>query len=228
MMDRALTEQVVKQYLPMVQKAVNGWGRFLPEFLERSDLMQEGALGLLDAAVRFDPSKKVQFTTYAHSKIDFSLLDYMRKCDFLSRSARKNVRKLQETRSALTSELCRNPTDEEMAGAMGIDMARYRKIQRDAEICFTSVDAYGYDQFEDCVSNDSNPLTRMIEREDKDLLTNLVEALPTKESYVINFYYYEGWPLKKIGEFFGFTESRASQLHHQALDRLRRRMRRAA
>jgi len=226
-------EALVKKYLPHVKRIVHRMAVHLPAHVEIDDLIHVGVIGLIQAIDRFDASRDNTFLTYAVFRIRGAVLSELRSRDFLSRSSRKKVRDLDETFHRLEQQLGRTPDEEDMAEAMGISLDEYFQIRRMASISFVSFEELGIGAEEDRssivnslvnnTSNDALSLTRI--KELKEAIAEAIEQLPEKEKLVVSLYYVDELTMKEAGHVLNITESRVSQIHSQALSRLRTRLR---
>lgn len=198
--------------------------------------MNAGALGLLDAAAKYDFSHHVQFKTYAELRIRGAIIDSLRQMDWAPRSLRQKEKMLERTRGKLTQQFGRAVEDREVAEAMGMEMGEYHKMVLDLNGitlgAFQSVnpaDAASEDPVELLefipAGENSNP-HRICERaEVRSLLGKAIDALPKKERLVVSLYYYEELSMKEIGAVLQVNESRVSQLHKKAMFYLGRQLR---
>ena len=223
-----LRERLIVAYLPLVKQVMRTIVNRLPVQLDHDDLESQGVLGLIDAVSRFDPSRGVQFQTYASLRIRGHILDSLREMDTLPRTARRRAREIQDALSALWVKLSRAPTDEETAAQVGLSMAEYRGAIADASLAIVSLDD-PLARFEedsvvlgDLVADDTQTSDeRMMEADLRKQLLDAVASLPEREKQIIALYYYEELTLKEIGRVLGVTESRACQMHGKAVLTLR-------
>ena len=198
--------------------------------LDYDDLLSQAVVGLIDAVDRFDPSRGIRFETYAYHRIRGTVIDMLRALDWLPRSIRQREGRLADACARLGEEFGRPPTDEEVAGELGLTVSEFDTLA--SEVALQSVEsldetlaAQGYDggALGDLIADESTPspegeLERRAERE---MVAQAVDALPDAERTVIALYYYEGLTLKEIGRVLGVSESRACQIHGKAVVRLR-------
>ena len=229
----ATRDELIVSHLPMVKYLVGRIASQLPLHLDREDLMSAAIVGLITAAERFDPGRGVQFKTFVEQRIRGTIMDELRAQDWLTRSVREKFKRLEREFAVLEQKLGRNPTSEEVAAAMQMEMDDYFKLLE--EVHFLSVvslddswededgSSFGLlDVLEDKAPE--NPLEQMMAREMVDVMADAIDALPEKERIVITLYYYEEMNLKEIGAVLSLTESRICQLHSQAVLRLRSKM----
>jgi RNA polymerase sigma factor for flagellar operon FliA len=227
--DAGLREQLILQYGPLVKYVIGRLAISLPAILDYEDILSYGTIGLIEAVERFDQTKGVKFETYAISRVRGSIIDALRALDRLPRSVRQKAREAEATITSLTTTLGRQPTDQEVAGALGISLERYLQDIVDASWVTVSLENVGpVDDDDDGPGEISVPDTSVedvgtnIEREE--LVGELAEAiqgLPDREQLVLSLYYKEELTMREISKVLGVSESRVCQLHARALARLR-------
>lgn len=233
--DPRARDRLILAYSPLVKYVAGRMSSGLPAHIEEGDLVSYGLLGLIGALERFDPSRNIKFETYAVSRIKGSIIDELRALDWVPRSVRSWARKVEAAVTQLENRLSRAPTDDEIAGELGLSPHEFQDVLN--QISCASVVAL--DEFWDSTgaSQDKVNLIDTLEDADapdpsrayrvqavKEMLAEAIERLPERERIVIGLYYYEGLTLKEIGEILGVTESRVSQLHTKAVLRLRGRI----
>jgi RNA polymerase sigma factor for flagellar operon FliA len=192
-------------------------------------------MGLINAIERFDPEREIKFETYAITRIKGAIIDELRALDWVPRSVRARAREIERAHSKLEHRLHRTPTDEEMAGEMGLSLPEFQeslvKISNSTIVALDELwsvsDASGdqvslLDTLQDYDAPD--PQSLLDASELKDRLADAIADLPEREKLVIALYYYENLTLREIGEVLGVTESRISQLHTKAVLRLKSRL----
>ncbi|GLI38468.1 FliA/WhiG family RNA polymerase sigma factor [Geobacter hydrogenophilus] len=226
-------DELIVTHLPLVKFLVGRIATQLPPHLDQDDLMSAAVIGLITAAERFDPSRGVQFKTFAEQRIRGTIIDELRSQDWLTRSLRDKFKKLEREFVMLEHRLGRNPTSEEVAKSLEISVDDYHQMLEEIHLLsFVSLDESWEDEdgspfglldiLED--KGVENPQSQLMARQMLDTLTEAIEGLPEKERLVITFYYYEELNLKEIGAVLDLSESRISQLHSQAIVRLRAKM----
>lgn len=230
-------DELVMSHLPLVKYLVGRISAKLPPHLDQQDLLSVAVVGLITAAERFDPGRGIQFKTFAEKRIMGSIMDELRAQDWLPRTLREKYKRLEHEFSALEQKLGRNPTSEEVAAAMGMDLEKYFQLVEEVHsLSFMSLDDFQEDEdggsfgFMHFLSDNGaeNPQNQIMAKQLLQSLGNAIDTLPEKERIVVTLYYYEELNLKEIGEVLGLTESRISQLHSQAVIRLRAKMRHQA
>jgi RNA polymerase sigma factor FliA len=222
-------EEIVHKYLPLVKYVAGKISVNLPSHVEINDLINEGILGLIDAISKYDDSRGVKFETYATTRISGAILDALRAMDWVPRAVRQKARELERVFATLENEIGRVPEDEEIAKAMGLKLKEYHTLL--LKVRGTSIlsleeflpNEKGHDVALLDTLKDSGPdPTHQVESaEVKAALAQAVEALPQQERTVISLYYFEGLTLKDIKSVLSVSESRVSQIHAQAVIRLR-------
>ena len=230
-------DELVVSHLPLVKFIVDRIASSLPPHLDRDDLRSAAVIGLISAAERFDPTRGVQFKTFAEQRIRGTIMDELRAQDWLTRSLRDKFKRLEREFSALEQRLGRNPSSDEVALAMGLELKDYFRLLEEIHLLsFVSLDDAWHDEdgapfglldvLED--KGIESPQSQLIARQTVERLAEAIDNLPEKERIVITLYYYEELNLKEIGAVLDLTESRISQLHSQAIIRLRGKMKRVA
>lgn len=222
-------ERLILEHYPLVRMIATRMVRRFPSHIEVEELINIGTLGLIDAIDRFDAARGVPFKSYAEIRIRGAIVDSLREADWIPRSVRRRFARLETTRTQLRTQLGREPTREEMAGALEVDVEMYDDLVGGAEIRrLVSLDAPLDDEgggatVGDQVSDDSAQplLDQWIHEETRSQVAGAIQRLPEKERQVISLYYQRGLNLKEIGEILGVTESRVCQLRIQAVNRLK-------
>ena len=223
-------EKLALQFIPLVKHVVGRMFAHLPPHVSREDLLNSGVLGLIDAIERYDPGRKIKFETYAIPRIKGAILDELRSYDLMPRAARLKVRKLQKTIKELEVDLKRSPTESEIASKLGIDVEGYRELLSVlSPIRFFSLsdrlDEQGACRVSGGTGFDTVALrdgeVRAESQEMKRVLLEALQGLPKNERIVTALYYYEEMTMKEIAVVLKVSESRVSQIHTQAILRLR-------
>ena len=218
---------LLDEYLPLVRRQALSMQVRLPASVELDDLIQAGTVGLLEAVGRFDASQGASFATFASQRIRGAMLDELRSRDWLPRSVRRNARMVDEAVRRLEQQLGRTVEENEIATELGMELEEYRQLLSDTNsgnlLPFEMLLEEGAEPgVEDTSQN--TPLQQFLNGEKRDQLVAAIEALPEREKLLMALYYQEELNLKEIGAVLGVTESRVSQLHSQAVSRLRARL----
>lgn len=223
-------DQLVQRFAPLVKRIAYHLMSRLPSSVQVEDLVQNGMIGLLDAIERFEAGMGAQFETYAAQRVRGAMLDGLRENDWLPRSLRREFRQIEKTISQLEQQYGRQPSETELARALGIPLADYQKMLQDARghqlISFEDLVEESDDDFlERHLTDGSGDPLRILEDDNlRRLLVQGIELLPEREKLMMALYYEQDLNLREIGEVMGVTESRVCQLHTQAVARLRARI----
>jgi RNA polymerase sigma factor for flagellar operon FliA len=228
--DPKLREELIVKYAPLVKYIAGRMAIRVPPNISREELISAGIVGLLDALDKFDSGMGIKFQTYAEHRIRGAILDELRKMDWIPRSVRKDIHRIEEAITALNSRLNRDPDDLEVAEEMGVDMDTYHKMLSRAQgVSLLSLDKVMADgsapAFTKQASGGPSPFDELKAKEVKHFISKVLADLSEKEQLVITLYYYEELNLKEIAAVLGLTESRISQIHSKAIIRLRAKLR---
>ncbi|MCB9025967.1 MAG: FliA/WhiG family RNA polymerase sigma factor [Bdellovibrionaceae bacterium] len=226
----AQKDKLIMEYAPLIKFIAQKIAIRLPSNIELDDLISSGVIGLMDAIEKYDPTRDNKFKTYAEFRIRGSILDELRAQDWVPRSVRDKAKMLDRTLIQLEAELGRNATDEEIAEKLEMSIEEFYNLVNqvkpvsvlsiDEQATFSSVDKQSIlNLLEGCKFN--NPFNELNLKTVKDIVTQSIEDLPERQRLVLSLYYYEDLNLKEIGRILRVTESRVSQLHAQAISRLR-------
>ena len=228
--DPALRSELILQYSPLVKYVMGRLAISLPAIIDYEDILSFGTIGLIEAVERFDTEKGVKFETYAISRIRGAIIDALRSLDRLPRSVRQKAKDSTEAILQLTTNLGREPTDQEVAESLGLTVEMYRRHLVDASWVTVSLDAMGSnDDDEDGGNGDisvADPDTEdfSLRMEQQELIGDLSDAirdLPDREQLILSLYYKEELTMREVSRVLGISESRVCQLHARALSRLR-------
>lgn len=231
--DHLLRNEIIAEYLPYVNRIVNRIATHLPPTVDVDDLVNVGIIGLIQAIERYDPARDNKFMTYAVFRIKGAVLSELRSRDFLGRTTRKKIRNLEKAYLKLEQQLGREVKDEEVAREMEMDLDQLYQVKRMSSISFISFEEIGVTSQEeketllDFLSSESgdDALSLTAIKEIKATLAKHIEKLPEKERLVVSMYYSDEMTMKEIGLALDITESRVSQIHSQAVLRLRNKLR---
>jgi RNA polymerase sigma factor for flagellar operon FliA len=220
--------ELLTQYMPMVKRLAHHMMGRLPPSVEEDDLVQSGMIGLLDAISRYDEGQSAQFEAYAIQRIRGSMIDELRHTDWMPRTARQSMKKIEHAIRSLQHTLGRQPSETEIAQAMKIPLADYQAMLGDARghqlLYFEDFgDGEEDDSFLDKQSANeaSMPLPQLLDANLRACIVAGIENLPEREKLLMSLYYEQELNLREISEVFGVTESRICQLHGQAIARIR-------
>jgi RNA polymerase sigma factor FliA len=224
-------ELLMTQHLPIVRLIARRIHERLPRHVPIEDLYGAGVLGLLDAFVKFDSVKQVQFRTYAQFRIRGAILDGLRTLDWSPRELRRKGRAIEQAIQTLTAQCHRSPTETEIAQKLQIDLAAYQQLL--GELKGLEIGTVHGERSEDsgeeelvCLpaSPKDDPLFSYLDAEMRERLTAAIGDLPERERLVMTLYYYEETTMREIAIILGVVESRVSQIHASAVLHLRARL----
>jgi RNA polymerase sigma factor for flagellar operon FliA len=219
--------QYVVQYAPLVKRIAYHLMARLPASVQVDDLIQVGMIGLLDAVSNYDDTQGAQFETYAVQRIRGAMLDELRQCDWLPRSARKALRQIETAMNALEQRVCRAPTEREVADELHLSLDDYQQLLLDARGCqllhYEDLQTGDEEDFFErhCADDSAEPFAILQDGRFREKLIEAIGILPEREKLMMAMYYEEELNLREIGEVLGVSESRVCQLHSQAMARLR-------
>ncbi|RME14590.1 MAG: FliA/WhiG family RNA polymerase sigma factor [Bdellovibrio sp.] len=223
-------DKLIMEYAPLIKFIAQKIAIRLPAHIELDDLISSGVIGLMDAIEKYDPTRDNKFKTYAEFRIRGSILDELRAQDWVPRSVRDKAKMLDRTMIQLEAELGRSPSEEEIAERLNLSLDEFHDLVNqvrpvsvlsiDEQSTFSNVDKKSILNILDgCKIN--NPFNQLKLKAIKKVVTQAIESLPERQRLVLSLYYYEDLNLKEIGKVLRVTESRVSQLHAQAIARLR-------
>ncbi len=223
-------DKLIMEYAPLIKFIAQKIAVRLPSNIELDDLISSGVIGLMDAIEKYDPSRDNKFKTYAEFRIRGAILDELRAQDWVPRSVRDKAKMLDRAIVKLEANLGRTATEEEISKALGCSMEEFHDLVNqvrpvsvlsiDEASTFSNVDKKSIlNILEGTKLN--NPHSTLDIKTIKDLIAQAINELPEKQRLVLSLYYYEDMNLKEIGQVLEVTESRVSQLHAQAVSRLR-------
>ena len=207
--------RLVLQHLPLVRAIAVRVYENLPVHVDLDDMVHAGVMGLFDAAVKYDNNKQVTFQSYAKHRIKGAILDSLRDLDWASRDLRRRHKLLEEITREIQATLERNPTDQEIAERMGMDLERWRLVASELRMVglmsasSRAVESENQTVPEFPAKDDLNP----------DVLAGK-RQLPERDQTVIKMYYSGERTMREIGDELGINESRVSQIHKAALDKM--------
>lgn len=222
-------EALIQEFLPVIKYMAMRLAMRISSGLNVEDLMSAGMIGLLDALSKFDPSREIKFRTYAEFRIRGAMLDEIRAMDWIPRSLRERIGKIQHAVNEWTKRQGRPPTEEELAEAVGM------KVQEVDETLLQAKGAFVL-SLDDLGSNDEDahpildaladrdqptPLEALVSKDARHALVEAIERLPERQRLVLTLYYFEELTMKEIGVVLHVTESRICQLHAQSMIRLK-------
>lgn len=221
-----LREKLILEYANVVNLVAGRLSVYLGYTVEYDDLVGYGIFGLIDAIDKYDMTKNVKFETYASLRIRGSILDQIRKMDWIPRTLRQKQKRMDAAVVKLESELGRTATQQEIADELNISVEEYENWKSEAEFTnLISLDDYleqgSEGRMETFGAKFQQPENAVQKQELKEMLVEALKTLTEKEQKVITFYYYEELTLKEISQILSVSESRISQLHTKALQKIK-------
>lgn len=223
---RIKQSELLTQYMPLVRRQALMLQVRLPASIELDDLIQAGMVGLLEALGRFDATQGATFATFASQRIRGAMMDELRTRDWLPRSVRRSARAVDSAVRQLEQQLGRAPEENEIAQHLEMPLREYQQLLNDTNsgqlLPFEELVADGGEPSNNELGN--SPFEQLLDGQQRQTLIEAIEALPEREKLLMALYYQEELNLKEVGAVLGVTESRVSQLHSQAVSRLRARL----
>lgn len=228
--DLTAREQIIEQYLPLVQYVAGRIAIHLPDNVEFHDLISYGVFGLIDAVDKYDPHRDIKFETYASVRIRGGIIDGLRSTDWIPRSVRSKAKEIDQAIIKLEHDLGRTPTDREVAVELEMSLDKYYEtLDQVRNISLLSLDDnLSSDADSDSITlldtiNDPEAVVdqELVDRETLQELAAAIDELDEKQRLVVSLYYHEGLTLREIGHIMAVSESRISQIHSQAIRTLR-------
>ena len=224
-----IREKLILEYSGLVKIVAGRLGMYLGYTVEYDDLVGYGIFGLIDAIDKFELTKGVKFETYASLRIRGSILDQIRKMDWIPRTLRQKQKRMESAAAKVETDTGRPATDEEVAAELGITKDEYEGWKAEAEFTnVVSLDDYleqgsegGMETF---TAKFQQPEQALEKSEVKKMLVEALQTLTENEQKVITLYYYEELTLKEISMILEVSESRVSQLHTKALKKIKKQL----
>lgn len=224
-----LRNQLVMHYSYIAKTVAVKMSSTYHKYATVEEMVNHGAIALIDSLERYDPDQGVKFSTYAYTKVRGAIIDYVRKQDWLPRRVRQTDILITKAEEQLTNELGRTPTREEMAARLGMTPAKYDKcvFEMSGESMYSfeallaaPVQMNHFKLHEDGVG----PEDQMDEQELRQELAKAIDELTDQERTVLSLYYYEELTMKEIGQVMGVSEQRIGQINRKLIRKLRERM----
>lgn len=222
-----IREKLILEYANVVNLVAGRLSMYLGYTVEYDDLVGYGIFGLIDAIDKFDTKKEVKFETYASLRIRGAILDQIRKMDWVPRTLRQKQKRMDAAAAKLEETLGRPAEAKEIANELGISEEEYLGWRSEAELSnMVSLDDYleqGSEGRMDTLGTKFQQPEKAIQKQElKVMLVEALQTLTEKEQKVITFYYYEELTLKEISQILSVSESRVSQLHTKALQKIKK------
>jgi RNA polymerase sigma factor FliA len=219
------------EFLPWARHFARSCASKLPSHLDHDDLQSAGVLGYLRAASRYDAARGASFRGYCAVRIRGAVIDELRRWDWAPRSVHKNQRRITRITSNLAENLEREPTRRELASALGVEEADLATYQTQAQprqvVSFDEMTENGHGEESLSLTerladpSAARPDAAVLFAEDRRTMMQCLGRLPKTQATVIVLHYLQNVPLRDVAEILAVTPSRVSQLHHQALGRLK-------
>jgi RNA polymerase sigma factor for flagellar operon FliA len=219
-------DELVLKHLPLVRAIALRVYENLPVHVDVDDLVHAGIMGLFDAALKYNGEKQVSFHGYAKHRIKGAILDSLRDMDWASRDLRKRHKQLEAVTRELSAVMERQPTEAEIAEKMGMDVARWRQVAIELRMVgllsasSRPPESENQNVPEFPATDQLNPDVLTGQKELRTVLSTAMKTLPERYQMVIGLYYLGGKTMREIGDRLGINESRVSQIHRAALDKM--------
>ena len=226
--NKTLRDALILQYIYLTRYVVGRVKVALPPTFSYEDITSYGVEGLIDAIEKFTPKMGARFETYALVRIRGNIIDKIRSQDFLPRSIRRKIKDVKEAQDELKKKFGRAATNTEIANYMGIEKEKVEQLLSDDTTVTSIYDKKGSTEGDieiiDTIQDSHNlaPHEQLEEKDVKSELENALKRLPERERTIMVLYYNENMTLKEIGEAINVSESRISQLHAQAIMKLKK------
>jgi RNA polymerase sigma factor for flagellar operon FliA len=228
-------ERLVLEYAPLIKYIAQKIAARLPANIELDDLISSGVIGLMDAIEKYDASRDNKFKTYAEFRIRGAILDELRAQDWVPRSVREKAKVLERCYAKIEQSQGRQATDEEVCKELNISQDEYHDLLNqvrsvsllsfDDISSFSKADKRSLHGYGEGGARAPTPFNEVSVASIKKMIAEAIHDLPEKQRLVLSLYYYEDLNLKEIGRVLDVTESRVSQLHTQAILRLKGKLR---
>ncbi|MCM2324725.1 MAG: FliA/WhiG family RNA polymerase sigma factor [Oligoflexia bacterium] len=228
-------ERLVTEYAPLIKYIAQKIAARLPANIELDDLISSGVIGLMDAIEKYDANRDNKFKTYAEFRIRGAILDELRAQDWVPRSVREKAKVLERCYAKIEQQKGRQATDEEVCTELGVTPEEFHDLLNQVRSVsllsyddisnFSKADKRSLHGYGEAGSRAPTPFSEVNVASIKRLIAQAIQDLPEKQRLVLSLYYYEDLNLKEIGRVLDVTESRVSQLHTQAVLRLKARLR---
>jgi len=227
--DSEAGDYLVKKYLPLIEYVIQRFMISLPKTVQKDEVRSFAYEGLLDAIDKFDIDRDLKFETYATWRVKGAIIDGLRQSDWLPRSVREKVKKIEKAYAVLEQQKAHSVTDEEVCEYLGITKSELNKTVSEAALSvMVSIDETTHDDENEQVGrynlirnvNAESPENHLYEQIMKESLVKAIDRLPEKEKLIVTLCYFEELKLTEIADVLNLSISRISQLHSKAMLRL--------
>ena len=220
--------KIIVRYYYIIESIAKKIAFRLPANIEAGDLISSGTIGLIDAIEKYDETRDSKFKTYAEFRVRGAILDSLRSQDWVPRSIRDKMKKINRARAFLEARIGRDPTGDEIANHLNLSPTEFYELQKDTGtvnlLPINEITNFGREDRKAIMGfleHNESVVGHMNSKANRDLMIKCIQELPERQSIILSLYYYEGFNLRKIGQILNLTESRVSQLHSLALERLK-------
>ena len=221
-------DDLIREHATLVKKIAHHLVARLPSSVQVDDLIQAGMIGLLEASRKYEAAKGASFETYAGIRVRGSMMDEVRKGDWVPRSVHRNSRKISEAIKVIEDREGRDAQDDEVAAELGMTLDEYFSCLKDSNsgklFSYEELSEQGEVGVDDYLVQGDSPAKDAQNEAFRRSLANEIDQLPEREKMVLSLYYEEELNLKEIGLVLSVSESRVSQIHSQAAMRLKSRL----
>lgn len=220
-----LRNQLVMHYSYIAKGIASNMNSTFYRYATTEEMIHQGVIALIDSLERFQPEKGIKFSTYAYTKVRGSIIDYVRKQDWLPRRVRQADIQITRTEEQLTNQLGRKPTREEMAKTLGTTLKEYDQsvfeLSGETPCSLESLlESPIQIHSSSLQEEDFNPQEQIDKKELHEVLVQAIDALNDQERTVLSLYYYEDLTMKEIGEVMGVSEQRIGQINRKLIKKL--------
>ncbi len=213
-------DELIKNYSELVKIISGRLYNFYGGNVEYDDLVGFGVFGLIDAIDKFDLERELKFETYAQIRIRGSIIDNLRKLDWIPRRIRKKSKEVKLATMELENELGRSATIEELAGKLEMTVEETNNLLSETAVLnIASLEETLQNKGESSLasSKSDSPETSYENKELESIIAHTIDTLSENEKLVVSLYYYEELTYKEIGKILSLSESRISQIHSKAI-----------
>lgn len=227
--DHKVKQEIVLRYVTVVRRIAVKMKDVYSGFAQTEDIVNEGVIALMKAIDKYDIDKNVKFDTYINKRIKGLIIDMARKQDWVPRSIRKSAKEISEAVNILYATNGKMPTDNEIAGHLGITIEQYwEKVSKSNFFGILSLELITEDTGENRKSSklppsdaENSPENILISDEMGKMLQSCLDVLREREKQVIIMYYHQNMNMREIAENLSVSEPRISQIHSNAIKKLR-------